>query len=209
MSFEVIWRSKKVKNANRSKSVGFLVIFGQSPNKLCQSLKIFCNSSPQVVELSLFLFQCVRSLSGRMSSSNSPEAGGSLHPFFERGDQPHSRAKRELLKGSLLGFFATNMSVGSGSGDQVSTAELGVWSPFRQNSHLQVTYFDPFCGAGTYDGERSEAGNSMMSGDSCQYGSPIVAIDAAMIILKITKEQMKIRRISTNIAFSPPHYSGS
>ena len=54
---------------------------------------------------------------------------------------------------------------------------------------MQVTYFDPFCGAGTYDGVRSEAGNGMMSGDSCEYGSPIVAIDAAMIILKVIKSK--------------------
>ncbi len=53
------WGHLEVKKGQKRKSLKigefFLVLF-DSPLKLCQSLKIFCNSSPQVVELSLFLF---------------------------------------------------------------------------------------------------------------------------------------------------------
>ncbi len=46
---------------------------------------------------------------------------------------------------------------------------------------MQATYFDPFCGPGSFHGREDR----MMGKESCQYGSPIVALDVAMIMLKV------------------------
>ncbi len=44
-------------------------------------------------------------------SSNS--GSYSHHPFFTKGDNPHSRAKREILEGSLHQFFGARLKVGN------------------------------------------------------------------------------------------------
>ena len=89
----------------------FFGTFWQSPLKLCQSLKIFCNSSPQVVELSLFLFHQENLLAFHSTTWDGQMKGGQrfdkqklyllkstrqIFPFYIARKNPSSR--RNWLK---------------------------------------------------------------------------------------------------------------
>ena len=72
-----------------------------------------------------------------------------------------------MLRGILHAFFGLNIH------------NIVVYA--REYDDFLASYFDPFCGAGTYNGEDDD--EAMLSEDSCDYGSPIVAIDACLDIL--------------------------
>ncbi len=78
-----------------------MILFGafwQSPLKLCQSLKNFCNSSPQVVELSLIL------LSAECSSQRCERCFGGCHPPLNK------ILLAQTAKSCFFGFFVHSPS---------------------------------------------------------------------------------------------------
>ncbi len=91
-----------------------------------------------------------------------------------------------MLRGILHAFFGLNIH------------NIVVYA--REYDDFLASYFDPFCGAGTYNGEDDD--EAMLSEDSCDYGSPIVAIDACLDILleRVKSYQKRLEEPSGMVA---------